>query len=174
MVLSGLHNGSVMWKTNNSHLFVNCGWFTRDLNALDRLLVIVREELEREGLHMLPMHKLDWPAATIPERLSQLLPPDFVSPVAPQSKAVAASPQSPARVFMTPNDVVAAHNQAVAKKDWQAYARCLTPASQGAIIREVLSLAAMGGKKCPLAVVKQTGPTWSSNPGPPGSLQHSQ
>ena len=25
-----------------------------------------------------------------------------------------------------------------------------------------------------LAVVMQSGPTWSSNPGPPGSLQHSQ
>jgi hypothetical protein len=148
-MVSGLYGGGVMWKTNNSHVFVSCGWFTRDLNAPDRLLAIVREELEREGLRLLPMQKLDWPAATTSERLSQLLPPDSAPPVVPQSKLVTASPQSPLRVFATPTDVVAAHNQAVAKKDWHAYARCLTPASQGAVIGEVLFVAGMGGKKCP-------------------------
>jgi len=148
-ILSGLHNGLVTWKTNNPHVFVKLFWCSNDTGAPDRLLAIVREELEREGLSLLPMDKLDWPVATASERLSQLLPPDFAPPVAPRTETVAASPQSPAIVFASPRDVVAAHNQAVAKKDWQAYAICLTPASQGAVIREVLFLAQMGGEKCP-------------------------
>jgi|GEM_PF-4721584 len=149
VISGGLYNGAVTWRTNNPHVFVKLFWCSQDPGVPDRLLTIVREELEREGLRLLPMHKLDRPVATTSERLSQLLPLDSLPPVAPPPKTEVASPQGPAKVFASPYDVVAAHNQAVAKKDWQAYARCLTPASQGAVIREVLFLAAMGGKKCP-------------------------
>jgi hypothetical protein len=145
-VLSGLFNGIVMWKTNNPHLFVSLGWLTRDAGAPDRLLAIVRDELEREGIRLIPMHKLDWPAATTSERLSQLLPP-VVAPLAlPQPVAAGgapAMPQSAEKVFASPQEVVAAYGQARAKKDWQACARCLTPASQGAVVREVLFIAGM-------------------------------
>ena len=103
----------------------------------DRLLAIVREELGREGLRLLPMHKLDWPAATTAERLSQLLPPDGLPPVAPPPKIEVAPPQGPAKVFASPYDVVAAYNQAAAEKDWQAYLRCLTPASQIGAVKPI-------------------------------------
>ncbi|MDR3637212.1 MAG: hypothetical protein P4L84_25635 [Isosphaeraceae bacterium] len=131
VTLGGLYNGSVTWRTNNPHVFVKLFWCSKDPGVPDRLLAIVREELEREGLRLLPMHKLDWPVATTSERLSQLLPPDSLPPVAPPPKTEGALPQSPTRVFASPYDVVAAHNRAVAKKDWQAYALCLTPASVG-------------------------------------------
>ncbi len=147
--MSGRYNGAVTWKTDNPHVFVKLFWCSKDPDVPDRLLAIVREELGREGLRLLPMQKLDWPAATTAERLSQLLPPDGLPPVAPGPDVEVAPPQAPARDFASPYDVVARHNQAVAKEDWEAYARCLTPASQGVVIREVLFLAATGGKKCP-------------------------
>jgi hypothetical protein len=148
-VLSGLHNGVVTWRTNNPHVFVALSWCTKDSDAPDRLLAIVREELEREGLRLLPKPRPDWPAATTSERLAQLLPPDGVPPVAPPPRTGVASPGGPARGFASPYDVVAAHNQAVAKRDWRAYARRLTPASQGAVIRQVFFLAATVGRTCP-------------------------
>lgn len=148
-VSSGRYNGAVTWKTNNPTVFVKLFWCSKDPDVPDRLLAIVREELGREGLRLIPMHKLDWPAATTAERLSQLLPPDGLPPVAPPPNIEVAPPQVPPRGFASPYDVVARHNQAVAKENWEAYARCLTPASQGAVIREVLFLAATGGKKCP-------------------------
>lgn len=129
-IASGAHNGTVTWRTDDPKVLVRMFWLTKDPGAPDRLLAIVREELEREGLRLLPTHKLGWPVATTSERLSQLLPPDSLPPVAPPAKTEVASPQGPAKVFASPYDVVAAYNQAVAKKDWQASARCLTPASQ--------------------------------------------
>jgi len=146
---SGLHNGGITWKTNNPRVFVGLFWCSNDSGAPDRLLTILREELDREGLRLLPMHKLNWPSATASERLSQLLPPDFAPTVAPRTETVAASPQSHPIVFASPRDVVAARNGALAKKDWQAYALCQTPAALGSDIREVLFLVQMGGKKCP-------------------------
>lgn len=147
--LGGLYNGSVSWQTDDPKVVVEIGWLTKDSDAPDRLLAIVREELQREGLRLVPHEKTDWPAATPPERLARLLPLDPAPPATPRSKSVAASPQGRARVFLTPNDVVAARNRAVADKDWEAYARCLTPGTQAALIGEVLFLAEMGGKKCP-------------------------
>ena len=92
VILGGLYNGSVTWRTNNPHVFVKLFWCSQDPGVPDRLLAIVREELERQGLRLLPMHKLDWPAATPSERLSQLLPPDSLPPVAPPAKTEVASP----------------------------------------------------------------------------------
>lgn len=146
---SGLHNGAVTWRTNNPHVFIKLFWCSKDPEVPMRLLGIVREELGREGLQLLPMHKLNWPVATTAEQLSQLLPPDRLPQGAPISNKEEAPPRAPEKAFRSPYDVVAKHNQAVANANWEAYARCLTPASQGAVIREVLFLAAMGGKKCP-------------------------
>ena len=145
----GLYHGTVTWRTNNQHVFVKLFWCTEDSGLPDRFLAVVREELEREGLRLLPMQKRDWPIAVTSQRLSQLLPPGNLPPLAPPPKGEVASLQSSVRVFASPFDVVAAYNQAVARKDWQAYARCLAPASQGAVVREMVFLAMTGGKKCP-------------------------
>jgi hypothetical protein len=153
MTLSGLYNGSVMWKTNNSHIFVTLGWFTRDSGAPDRLLTIVREEFEREGIRLIPMRKLDWPIVTTSERLSQLLSPTIspsvTSPLGGKEPTPVVSHPTEkivggrAKGFASPQEVVAAYRQALAKTDWHACVLCLTPASQGAVIRESLFLAGM-------------------------------
>ncbi|WP_422929075.1 hypothetical protein [Singulisphaera sp. PoT] len=148
-VSSGLYKGGVTWRTDNPRVFVWMSWCSKDPGLPDRLLAIVREELGREGLRLLPMRKLDWPPATTSERLAQLLPPDCLLPVTRPPKVEVVLPRDAEKAFASPYDVVAANNLAVAKQDWRAWARCLTPASQGAVIRELLFVAVSGGRKCP-------------------------
>jgi hypothetical protein len=140
-VFSGLYNGSVPWKTNDPHVFVFLSWCTHDSDAADHLLTIVREELAREELHLAPTEKLDWPPATPSERLSQLLPPTHAQPAAKETDEKTAGEKAVdenANVFASPQQVVSAYRQAYAKKDWRRCAMCLSPAAQGAAIREFL------------------------------------
>ncbi|WP_205679034.1 hypothetical protein, partial [Aquisphaera insulae] len=152
---SGLCDGIVSWKTNNPNIFVTISWITNDPGVPDRLLAIVREELGREGLRLLPMHKLDWPAATPAERLSQLIPPDARPSEAPVPRIVAAPPRKSGGVFASPQDVAAAYLQARAKKDLRAYLLCLTPASQGSLFRELLFVMHMSGTVEPARTIEE-------------------
>ena len=139
----GLYGGDVNWKTNNRHIFVGMDWCTTDLGAPDRLLAIVREELQAEGINLIPMRKLDWPFATTWERLSQLLPPDPPSDATPMPATAPVVPSAEG-AFASPQDVVSAFRRATANKDWREFLLCLTPTSRGALFREVLFQTGMG------------------------------
>lgn len=150
---SGLFNGNVTWTTNNANVFVALSWFTRDSSAPDRLLTIVREELQQEGLHLVPL-KRHWPIATPAERLSQLLPRSVLPPATRPPAGAEGAPVAPRRtkqvagekdkVFASPQDVVTEYRQAYAKKDWAACVLCLAPAARGEVAREFLFVAGMG------------------------------
>lgn len=112
-------------------------WCSADTGAPERLLSAVREELGREDLSLIPMRKLDWPYTTTWERLARLLPDDPPSGVAPKPAGETGVPLAGGR-YASPLDVIAASNQARARKDWKSYFQCLTPASCGAVFREIL------------------------------------
>lgn len=137
----GPYHGCVNWATSNPCIDVVMDWLTVDSDAPNRLAAIVREELDRENLRLLPTHKPKWPVVTNSERLSQLLPPDAPPAVTPRPANAPIVPKGLEGVFESPQDVVTAYNQAIANKDRRAYFRCLTPASQTYAILSILGYA---------------------------------
>lgn len=134
----GQQCGVAVWNTNLPRAFVELTWCSADPGSPDRLLGLVREELGREGVTLVPVGELEWPYATTAERLSQLLPPGGRPSGPAKAAAVAAfEPEPPA--FTSPSAVADAYRDALAKKDWKTYARCLTPASRAALFRQMLS-----------------------------------
>jgi hypothetical protein len=156
---AGLCHGRVMWKTDDPSVSVTLGWVTCDSKAPERLLKIVREELQNQGIRMVPAKSV-WPAATLAEHLSRLPSPDTNTAIAGESVA---SPRPPMnqrqppntprpveagggaeKNFVTPLDVVTAYRRACATKDWRTCFLCLTPDARGATLREFYFVAGMG------------------------------
>ena len=158
---SGLFHGHVIWKTDNPSVSVAIHWITRDLNAPERLLKIVSEELQNQGIRMVPEPKSAWPAATLAEYLARLPSSDTNTSVAGEPTA---SPRPPldqrqprnsprpvetggdgaGKIVTTPQEVVAVYRRAHATKDWRTCFLCLTPEARGATLLEFCFVAGMG------------------------------
>jgi hypothetical protein len=134
---------------------------TCDLKAPERLLTIVREELQKQGIRMVPAPKSVWPTATLPEYLAQLPSSDGAHavpsplnspprqpvterPTASSGRTVEKADKGIAKLFATPEEVVDAYRRAYAKKDWRICFLCLTPEARGETLVEFFFVAGMG------------------------------